>query len=77
MVKTKTKKKTRGKIYLVPFPFDDYSGAKARPAACLTNPIGPYRQVVLAFIGSQIPPQLLRTDILLPSHHADFGTTGL
>jgi mRNA interferase MazF len=26
---------TRGKIVLVPFPFDDLTGAKVRPAVCL------------------------------------------
>ena len=40
---------TRGKIVLVPFPFDDLSTAKVRPAVCLTEPTGPQRHVVLAF----------------------------
>ena len=40
----------RGKIVLVPFPFDGLSSAKVRPALCLTDPIGPHRHVVLAFI---------------------------
>jgi len=29
---------TRGKVVLVPFPFDDLSAAKVRPAVCLTDP---------------------------------------
>ena len=32
---------TKGKIVFVPFPFDDLSSTKVRPAVCLTNPIGP------------------------------------
>lgn len=40
---------TRGKIVLVPFPFDDLSTAQVRPAVCLTEPTGPQRHVVLAF----------------------------
>ncbi len=28
---------TRGKVVLVPFPFDDFSGTKLRPAVCLTR----------------------------------------
>ena len=31
---------TRGKVVLLPFPFDDLSAAKVRPAVCLTHPIG-------------------------------------
>jgi hypothetical protein len=28
---------TKGKVVLVPFPFDDLSATKVRPAFCLTN----------------------------------------
>jgi len=28
----------RGKVVLVPFPFDDFSGTKVRPTVCLTDP---------------------------------------
>jgi hypothetical protein len=31
---------TKGKVVLVPFPFDDLSTTKVRPAVCLTEPIG-------------------------------------
>ena len=68
---------TRGKVVLVPFPFDDLSAAKVRPAVCLTDPIGPHRHVILAFISSRIPTDLLETDLVLDSRRADFGTTGL
>lgn len=30
----------KGKVVLVPFPFDDLSANKVRPAVCLTNPVG-------------------------------------
>jgi mRNA interferase MazF len=49
----------------VPFPFDDHTGQKVRPAVCLTNPIGTRRHTVLAFITSVVPAQLETTDILL------------
>jgi len=68
---------TRGKVVLVPFPFDDFSTTKVRPAVCLTDPIGPYRNVILAFITSRIPPDLLESDVVLDSTEADFATTGL
>ncbi len=68
---------TKGKVVLIPFPFDDLSTAKVRPAVCLTDPIGPHRHVILAFISSRIPTDLLETDVILDSRQADFVTTGL
>ena len=68
---------TRGKVVLVPFPFDDLSTTKARPALCLTDPIGPHRHVVLAFITSRIQADLLDTDWVLDTSQADFASTGL
>lgn len=67
----------KGKIVLVPFPFDDLTTLKVRPAVCLTDPIGIYRHVLLAFITSQTPDDSLDTDILLDSNQDDFATTGL
>jgi len=33
---------TKHKVVLVPFPFDDLSSTKVRPAVCLTDLIGPH-----------------------------------
>lgn len=66
-----------GKIVLVPFPFDDLSSQKVRPAVCLTSPVGAHRHVILAFITSKIATDLLETDIVLDSCRAGFNTTGL
>ena len=51
------------KIVLVPFPFDDFSKTKVRPAICLTNKIGRYHHVIIAFITSQITKATEKTDI--------------
>ena len=67
----------RGKVVLVPFPFDDFSGTKVRPAVCLTDPIGIHRHVILAFISSRMSPDLLETDLILDSAQADFAALGL
>jgi mRNA interferase MazF len=67
----------KGKLVLVPFPFDDLSSAKLRPAVCLTNPIGSHHHVVLAFITSRIPDEILETDIVIDSKRDDFSITGL
>lgn len=68
---------TRGKVVLVKFPFDDLSSLKVRPAVCLTNPIGLYSHVILAFISSSIPLNLLETDLIINTSHEDFSSTGL
>lgn len=65
------------RIVLVPFPFDDFSGTKVRPAICLTNEIGFYQHVVIAFISSQVPTLLETTELLLQQRENDFRTTGL
>ena len=38
------------KIVLVPFPFDDLTATKVRPAVWLTDEIKPHNHIVLAFI---------------------------
>lgn len=65
------------KIVLVPFPFDDFSSTKVRPAVCLTNPIGKFEHIVIAFITSQIPAELLDTDIVVDEKQKNFKKSGL
>jgi len=67
----------KGSVILVPFPFDDLSTNKVRPAVCLTNPIGPHRHVVLAFITSKVIIQPEKTDIMLDSTNPSFSDIGL
>lgn len=69
---------TRGSIVLVPFPFDDLSRTKLRPALCLTEPIGPHRHVVLAFVTSNVPAAPDATDVVVdPASSAEATATGL
>ncbi len=67
----------KGKVVLVPFPFDDLSAVKVRPAVCLTEPIGTYRHVVAAFVSSRAVQEPLDTDLLLDPSHPDFAESGL
>ncbi len=67
----------KGKVVLVPFPFDDLSASKVRPAVCLTGIVGSHHHLVLAFITSHIPDDLIETDVVLDTHHPDFAATGL
>jgi mRNA interferase MazF len=62
---------------LLPFPFDDLSANKVRPAICLTDEIPPYRHVVVAFITSQVPSKPSDTDLILDANSPDFSQTGL
>lgn len=68
---------TKHKVVLVPFPFDDLSSSKVRPAVCLTDPIGPHRHVILAFITSHVPVTPLLTDLVIDASDPDFALTGL
>jgi mRNA interferase MazF len=68
---------TKGKIVLVPFPFDDLSTSKARPAVCLTSPIGQHQHVVLAIVSSRITTDSNETDVVVDLMNPDFKMTGL
>ena len=55
----------KNSIVLVPFPFDDFSIMKVRPAGCLRGEIGIYNHVVISFISSKIPNEILPSDIII------------
>jgi len=67
----------KGSVVLVPFPFDDLSSTKVRPAVCLTGSIFPYGHVVLAFITSAPLSDILDTDLVLDPGEPGGGATGL
>lgn len=64
-------------IILVPFPFDDFSNSKVRPAICLTSAIGDYEHIIIAFISSKIPDELLKSDIMIRINEPSISSTGL
>ena len=68
---------TKGKVVLVPFPFDDLSTMKVRPAVCLTDPISPHGHIVVAFITSRVPVDPTESDIRLDVSLPGFDLTGL
>ncbi|MBI5652490.1 MAG: type II toxin-antitoxin system PemK/MazF family toxin [Chloroflexi bacterium] len=67
----------KSKVVLVPFPFDDLSSDKVRPAVCLTDAIGLHSHVVLAFVSSRSPDESLETDLSMDWRDPDFPATGL
>lgn len=68
---------TKDLIMLVPFPFDDFSDAKIRPALCLTNPIGKFEHIIIAFISSNTSNPMLHTDILIKHKTPEWEKTNL
>ncbi len=67
----------RYKIILVPFPFDDFSELKVRPAVCLTDRISPHNHIVIAFITSNFDIETEESDIKMLSSEEYFSQTGL
>jgi mRNA interferase MazF len=65
------------KIVLVPFPFDDLTGVKVRPAVCLTEKISNYDHIVIAFITSKVNKAGENTDLLIRRTDPNFPQTGL
>jgi mRNA interferase MazF len=68
---------TRGKVVLVPFPFDDLSSTKVRPAVCSSDPVGEHRHVVVAFLTSRLPDAPLDSDLLLQCADPEVQGMGL
>jgi mRNA interferase MazF len=65
------------RIVIVPYPFDDLSQTKLRPALCLTHEIGTHRHIVLAYITSVMPTHAEPTDLLLDPSAPDMVGCGL
>jgi len=66
-----------GEIYLAKFPFGDAPGMKLRPVLLLTGPIGAIPEVLVAYISSVIPDQVLPSDLLLDPQLRQFSSTNL
>jgi mRNA interferase MazF len=64
-------------LVLVPFPFDDFSASKVRPALCLTSEIGNLEHIIIAFISSQIPDELAGSDFVIRKNSSHWKGTGL
>ena len=67
----------KNSIILVPFPFDDFSASKVRPAICLTSEIGKQNHVIIAFITSKIPDDQVESDLIIKKDSGNSSGTGL
>src|SRR5437879_11843582 len=66
-----------GEIYLAQFPFGDVPGMKLRPVFLLTGPLGSIPEVLVAYISSVIPAQVLPSDVVLDPSKPEFRSTHL
>jgi PemK-like, MazF-like toxin of type II toxin-antitoxin system len=66
-----------GEIYLAKFPFGDAPGMKLRPVLLLTGPMGAIPEVLVAYISSVIPDQVLPSDLVLDPRLPQFSSTNL
>jgi len=66
-----------GEIHLAQFPFGDVPGMKLRPVLLLTGPLGSAPEILVAYVSSVIPTQLLVSDLLLDPSKPEFRATHL
>lgn len=64
----------KGKIVLLPFPFTNLTSTKRRPALILLERP---KDVVVAFISSNIPKPIEDHHVILEKNHKSFSITGL
>ena len=66
-----------GEIFLAQFPFGDVAGMKLRPVLLLTGRVGPIPEVLVAYISSVMPTQLLSSDLVIDPSKPEFHPTYL
>ncbi|SPE32795.1 conserved hypothetical protein [Candidatus Sulfopaludibacter sp. SbA6] len=66
-----------GEIYLAQFPFGDMPGMKLRPVLLLTATLGSVPEILVAYISSVTPAQLLPSDLILDPTKPEFRSTHL
>lgn len=76
-IKTESLSNIKHKIVLVPFPFEDFSTTKVRPALCLSGPFGKFEHVIVAFISSKLNDQLEETELEINPMVDQWQKTGL
>lgn len=66
-----------GEIYLAQFPFGDMPGMKLRPVLLLTRRLGHIPEVLVAYVSSILPAQLMASDLLLDPTKREHSSTRL
>jgi mRNA interferase MazF len=66
-----------GDLYLGSFPFGAGGGAKLRPVLLLTAAVGTVPELLVAYVSSVIPPQLMPSDIVIDPYSSEHASTNL
>ncbi|MGA2714556.1 MAG: type II toxin-antitoxin system PemK/MazF family toxin [Bryobacteraceae bacterium] len=66
-----------GEIHLANFPFGDVAAMKLRPVLLLTAGLSLVPEVLVAYISSVIPAQLLPSDLILDPDRPEFQACNL
>jgi mRNA interferase MazF len=66
-----------GEIYLAKFPFGDVPGMKLRPVLLLTGSVGAVPEILVSYISSVVPAQLLPSDVVIDPSIPEFLSSGL
>ena len=66
-----------GEIHLANFPFEDVAGMKLRPVLLPTAGLGLVPEVLVAYISSVIPAELLPSDLILDPAQPEFQACNL
>jgi len=66
-----------GEHYLGQFPFGDTPGMKLRPVLVLSAVTGPSAEVLVSYVSSVVPADLLPTDLVIDPRSAADQTTRL
>lgn len=66
-----------GEIFLAQFPFGDVPGMKLRPVLLLTGTIGSIPEVLVAYISSVTPAQVLQSELFFNPSMPEFRSTHL
>jgi mRNA interferase MazF len=66
-----------GEIHLAKFPFGDVPGMKLRPVLLLTGSVGAIPEVLVAYISSVTPAQVLPSDLVIDPTRPEFQSTSL
>ena len=66
-----------GEIYLAHFPFGGSPGMKLRPVLLLTGEIGSVPEVLVAYLSSVMPTDILPSDIVVDPTQPEFASTNL
>ena len=65
------------RVLFAPFPFGNLKTRKFRPVLCLTEPQGKHKELLLAYISTNIAGNKMPRDLVIWKNDKDLAMTGL